>query len=267
MSQITRPAPEIDKAVELLLHRGAEVHLLNTTIVPPGADGLWRVVEVDISYIMHILSWLGHSGAWGFLHSHIGHESTAQIATELLRQRVDVDRRPWDGAGIGTAIQLKGRPEEGKILSREEVEAIGYTLRLVFRAEEPVAGTVTPATDYEWAELRRQMYANLGQFYWPGKGVTYEEIVRRLGPLDRGTFALEVEGTETAVRGLRVRYVDNLKTGDASSPFSTPLDGMKALVDVLTPFLDLHSRGAQGEHDQLYAQFEAFKQRLYSTQI
>jgi hypothetical protein len=134
MSQITRPVPEINSAVERLLSAGEHVHLLNTTIVPPGADGLWRVVEVDISYIIHILSWLGHSGAWGFLHSHIGHESTAQIASELLRQKVEVDRRPWDGAGIGVAIQLNGRPPEGKILSREEVEAIGYTLRLVFRS-------------------------------------------------------------------------------------------------------------------------------------
>lgn len=130
---LVRPAAEIDNAIERLLGQGAEVHLLNTTIVPPGADGLWRVAEVDITYVVHILSWLGHSGAWGFLHSHIGHESTAQIAAELLRQKVEVDRRPWNGESIGVAIQLNGRPPEGKILSREEVEAVGYTLRLVFR--------------------------------------------------------------------------------------------------------------------------------------
>jgi hypothetical protein len=195
MSQITRPVPEIDNAVERLLNAGDHVHLLNTTIVPPGADGLWRVVEVDISYIMHILSWLGHSGAWGFLHSHIGHESTAAIASELLREKVDVDRRPWDGAGIGVAIQLNGRPPEGKILSREEVEAIGYTLRLVFR--------------------------------------------------------------EPAFPGLSE---DSLEEG-----FPTWEDAIKGLLDVLEPFLTLHSRGAQGEHDLLYAAGERFKRRLYRS--
>lgn len=132
--QLIRPAPEIDKQVERLLHEGHYLHLLNTTIIPPGADGLWRVAECSVEYVVHILSWLGHSGAWGFMISHIGHESTATIATELLGQKVDVDRTPWDGSGIGVAIQLKGRALEGQILNKEEVEKIGYTLRLVFRA-------------------------------------------------------------------------------------------------------------------------------------
>lgn len=62
------------------------------------------------------------------INSAIGHEATAQILTELLGVPVAVNRqahvsKPGD---VALVFKLKGRPPEGKILSREEMEAIGY---------------------------------------------------------------------------------------------------------------------------------------------
>lgn len=64
--------------------------------------------------------------------------------------------------------------------------------------------------DYEWAQLQRAMYANLGRFF-ALPGATLEQLEKRLGPQNRGTVALEIEGTETGVSGLRFRYADRLK--------------------------------------------------------
>lgn len=109
------------------------IHLLNTTIVPPGADGTWIVEVVDASFVNHCISTLAHAGQMDFIVSHIGHEATAAVASELLRQKIDMDRTPWDGAGLAFALQLHGRPPEGKILSREEMDAVGYSWRVLFR--------------------------------------------------------------------------------------------------------------------------------------
>ena len=60
--------------------------------------------------------------------SAIGHESTAQIMSALLDYPIKVNRiqakmEPGDCAYI---FKMKGRPPEGKILSCEEIEEIGY---------------------------------------------------------------------------------------------------------------------------------------------
>ncbi len=61
--------------------------------------------------------------------SAIGHASTAQIISELLGIDCPVNRVQFSYVENESAIifKLNGRPEEGKILNREEIEAIGYT--------------------------------------------------------------------------------------------------------------------------------------------
>lgn len=129
--------PQCTKEIERILNIEPFLHFLNTTIVPPGADGAWIVEEVESGFIRHCLLYLGHSGAWGFVQSHIGHEATAAVASDLFEQKIDFDRTPWDGSGLGVAIQLKGRLPEGKLLSREELETIGYSIRVVLRIVPP----------------------------------------------------------------------------------------------------------------------------------
>lgn len=61
--------------------------------------------------------------------SAVGHQSTADIISTLLSvpcpvNRIQYQQQPGDLALI---FKLNGRPEEGKILSTQEIEAIGYS--------------------------------------------------------------------------------------------------------------------------------------------
>lgn len=120
--------PRCAKEVAELLESGAHLHVLNTTIVPPGADGTWIVEEVSQEYARRLVQ-----ARDGIVFSHVGHQATADAATEVLGVSVRLDRTPWDGKGLGVALQLKGRLPEGKILNREDLEKMGYTLRVLYR--------------------------------------------------------------------------------------------------------------------------------------
>lgn len=67
--------------------------------------------------------------------SAVGHQSTAEILTELLEVEVPVNRIPFEQDVSQTALvfKLKGRPPEGVILSREEIEQIGYEFYTLIR--------------------------------------------------------------------------------------------------------------------------------------
>lgn len=65
--------------------------------------------------------------------SAIGHESTAEILSILLGKNIPVNRvaikmQPRDRALI---FRLKARPPEGKILTKEEIDEIGYEFGLI----------------------------------------------------------------------------------------------------------------------------------------
>jgi hypothetical protein len=67
--------------------------------------------------------------------SAVGHISTAEILTELLETEVPVNRIMFEQQPGQQALvfKLNGRPQEGKILSREEIEGIGYKFQLLTR--------------------------------------------------------------------------------------------------------------------------------------
>jgi hypothetical protein len=67
--------------------------------------------------------------------SAVGHQSTADILTKLLGIPVLMNRIMFQQEVGQAAIvfKLNGRPEEGKILSREEIEKIGYKFQLLVR--------------------------------------------------------------------------------------------------------------------------------------
>jgi hypothetical protein len=70
--------------------------------------------------------------------SAIGHESTATIVSGLLGQHLPVNRIEFRQVPGQRAIvfKLRGRPPEGRILTREEIEAIGYDFFLLRRMTE-----------------------------------------------------------------------------------------------------------------------------------
>lgn len=96
--------------------------LLNTTIAT--VDGVFEVRTVTLEQARE----LAQSNE---LLSAIGHESTAQIMTELLGVNIPVNRIQFaqKEGQVALVFKLKGRAPEGVILNREEIEAIGYEFK------------------------------------------------------------------------------------------------------------------------------------------
>lgn len=67
--------------------------------------------------------------------SAVGHESTAEILTELLGVPVAVNRTNNKQAPGDQAIvfKLRGRPEEGRVLTRADIDRVGYDFGLLTR--------------------------------------------------------------------------------------------------------------------------------------
>lgn len=111
------------------------IPILNTTILPSHPRPL---VAVVLPINVAVARALADNG----VRSHVGHDSTAQIASTLLGVPVPMDRTPWQPseAPVAVVLQLRGRPPEGTILSTEDVERIGYDLRLLVVGEDSIEG-------------------------------------------------------------------------------------------------------------------------------
>ena len=67
--------------------------------------------------------------------SAIGHQSTADILTTLLGTTIHMNRIMFEQEQGQKALifKLLSRPEEGKILTQQEIEQIGYKFQLLIR--------------------------------------------------------------------------------------------------------------------------------------
>jgi hypothetical protein len=67
--------------------------------------------------------------------SAVGHVSTAEILTTLLDINIDVNRQMFEQQVNQTALvfKLNGRPPEGVVLSRDEIETMGYSFKTLIR--------------------------------------------------------------------------------------------------------------------------------------
>lgn len=126
--------PEVERILKQVNEKYGDkmITLLNTSIIT--APGRYEMQEIS----------LNDARNWVALHKYqsaIGHEVTAQILTELLSVPVPVNRMLYQQQPGESAIvfKLRGRPEEGKILTREEVEAIGFDFFWLKREEEGIA--------------------------------------------------------------------------------------------------------------------------------
>ena len=101
------------------------ITILNTSILT--AHGLFEYEPISLKRAREIVQ-------DGFL-SAIGHESTARVISTLLEidcpvNRIQYQQEPGESALV---FKLRGRPEEGKVLSAGEIEEIGYEWGLLFR--------------------------------------------------------------------------------------------------------------------------------------
>ena len=101
--------------------------LLNTSILTE--YGVFAYEKANLNLVKQYLNSVQYvDGEKRPVLSAIGHQSTADILSELLEIDVPVNRINYkqEMDDLAIVFKLKGRPEEGKILSREEIEEIGY---------------------------------------------------------------------------------------------------------------------------------------------
>lgn len=103
--------------------------LLNTSIIT-AVPGKYEIHEIGVADAQAMV----FNGNW---QSAIGHEATARVLSDLLQITIPVNRIEYKQQPRERAIvfKLRGRPEEGRILNREEIEAIGYDLYVLTREE------------------------------------------------------------------------------------------------------------------------------------
>lgn len=99
--------------------RKHKVVLLNTSILT--SYGNYQYIKVRVEDVREMVGLLPVISA-------IGHESTAEIMSSLLGIKVPVNRIQYKQVFNDLAIvfKLNGRPPEGKILTKKEIEKIGH---------------------------------------------------------------------------------------------------------------------------------------------
>ena len=105
-----------------------KVLLLNAAVLT--ANGTFRLSNIALEDVKNMLTEENIMSA-------IGHNATADIMSELIGITIPANRiQAKQEVGQKAIIfKLLKRPEEGKILNREEIEEIGYEFLLLERLE------------------------------------------------------------------------------------------------------------------------------------
>ena len=100
--------------------------VLNTSILT--AAGSYELEDISLDLAKKLVS-------ENEIDSAVGHASTAQIMTALLGVEIPVNRQMFvqQPGQDALVFKLNGRPQEGKILTAEEIEQIGYKFQILKR--------------------------------------------------------------------------------------------------------------------------------------
>ena len=103
-----------------------KITLLNTSILTN--YGTYEYSPIELEETRKLLQETEFESA-------IGHQSTAEILSELLQIKVEVNRTEYRQSvdDIALIFKLRSRPPEGKILTSEEIEEIGYDFGILRR--------------------------------------------------------------------------------------------------------------------------------------
>lgn len=103
------------------------VTLLNSPILT--SYGIFSHYPVDVHMVKDLIS-------NGFV-SAIGHQSTAEIISSIIGVNVPMNRIQYEQkvGDVAIIFKLNSRPPEGKILTKEEIEAIGYSFSVITMSE------------------------------------------------------------------------------------------------------------------------------------
>jgi len=100
------------------------IAVLNTSIIT--SDGTFTLQTISLDKAKELIK-------NNDILSAIGHQSTSEILTNLLSVSIPLNRIQFEQeqGQIALVFKLNGRPPEGKILSIEEIESIGYKFQLL----------------------------------------------------------------------------------------------------------------------------------------
>lgn len=106
------------------------IYLMNTTVIPHGADGAWTMEALDPERAAYLAQ---RSADAGRLTSAVGHESSAQAMAAVLGIAVEMNRitvvpEPLDQF---LCLRLHARPPEGAVLDLAQLEEIGFSWALL----------------------------------------------------------------------------------------------------------------------------------------
>lgn len=104
------------------------VAIFNGTVAT--TNGVYSISDIDVKTAKDYIAQNGFISA-------IGHEATAQVLSEILGFHIPMNRIQFHQQ-IGQkaiALKLNQRPPEGQILNKEEVEKVGFSLKLIQRLE------------------------------------------------------------------------------------------------------------------------------------
>lgn len=117
----------IDQAIEhAKTHKRMPLAILNTSILT--TPGTYTLEDITLEKARTMVR-------ENDIDSSVGHQSTAEIMTALLGTEIPMNRQLFQQQPEQKALvfKLNGRPEEGKILTAEEIEQIGYKFQLLIR--------------------------------------------------------------------------------------------------------------------------------------
>lgn len=106
------------------------LYLMNTTVIPHGADGLWIMATITAEHARVVAS---SAAAIGQLTSAVGHESSAAAMAAALGMPVEANRitiAPEPGDEM-LCLRLHSRPPEGVVLDAQQLAQIGFSWALL----------------------------------------------------------------------------------------------------------------------------------------
>lgn len=99
-----------------------KITIMNCSVMTGSQDMIFLRRKINLADAKRLIS----NHEW---QSAVGHSSTAEIISNLLGIDCPVNRFQYCQAPgeVALVFQLNGRPPEGKILTADEIETIGYT--------------------------------------------------------------------------------------------------------------------------------------------
>lgn len=105
------------------------ITILNTSILT--TTGTFKLNDITLDEAKNIV----HNNE---ILSAVGHKSTADVMTTLLNINIIANRIEFaqETGQKALVFKLNGRPEEGKILTAQEIEQIGYKFQLLTKLSD-----------------------------------------------------------------------------------------------------------------------------------